>query len=255
METCIYIDGFNLYYGSLKRTPYKWLNPLALMRQVLPPTYAIRRIKYFTARVSGAEDPDSPNRQAAYLRALKTLPEVEIFLGSFLAKNIWRPVVNLPVGGAQIHTPLAPVSMGVGAHAVALPSGAAQVLSVGTYPARGSRRPRIRQPVRDAIRCEVHAMEEKGSDVNLAVHLLNDAWNDAFGAAVVVSNDTDLITPIEMVTRERGKTVVIACPDRSRSASPKLAAVASSVRHIRPPMLAAAQFPVVMGTIRKPATW
>jgi uncharacterized LabA/DUF88 family protein len=98
-------------------------------------------------------------------------------------------------------------------------------------------------------------MEEKGSDVNLAVHLLNDAWKNAFQAAVVVSNDTDLLTPIEMVTRERGKHVVVVCPDRSRSASPKLAAVASSVRHLRPSMLAAAQFPAVIGTIRKPAAW
>jgi uncharacterized LabA/DUF88 family protein len=98
-------------------------------------------------------------------------------------------------------------------------------------------------------------MEEKGSDVNLAVHLLNDAWSNAFQAAVVVSNDTDLITPIEMVTQQRGKPVTVVCPDRARTASPKLAAVASSVRHLRPAMLAASQFPAVMGTIRKPATW
>jgi len=35
----------------------------------------------------------------------------------------------------------------------------------------------------------------------------------------------------------------------------QMAAVASSVRHLRPAMLAASQFPAVMGTIRKPATW
>jgi uncharacterized LabA/DUF88 family protein len=34
--------------------------------------------------------------------------------------------------------------------------------------------------------------EEKGSDVNLAVHLLNDAWLDHYDCAVVVSNDSDL---------------------------------------------------------------
>jgi hypothetical protein len=26
MRTSIYIDGFNLYYGAVKDTPYKWLN-------------------------------------------------------------------------------------------------------------------------------------------------------------------------------------------------------------------------------------
>ena len=43
-------------------------------------------------------------------------------------------------------------------------------------------------------------MEEKGSDVNLGAHLLNDAWKGLFDAAVVISNDTDLVTPIRMVT-------------------------------------------------------
>ena len=26
MKTNIYIDGFNLYYGCVKDTPYKWLD-------------------------------------------------------------------------------------------------------------------------------------------------------------------------------------------------------------------------------------
>ncbi len=26
----MYTDGFNFYYGSLKGTPYKWLDPYAL---------------------------------------------------------------------------------------------------------------------------------------------------------------------------------------------------------------------------------
>ena len=34
--------------------------------------------------------------------------------------------------------------------------------------------------------------EEKGSAVNLAVHLLNDGWLDAYDCAVVISNDSDL---------------------------------------------------------------
>ena len=42
-------------------------------------------------------------------------------------------------------------------------------------------------------------MEEKGSDVNLSAHLLNDVWKGLFDAAAVISNDTDLVTPIRMV--------------------------------------------------------
>ena len=34
-------------------------------------------------------------------------------------------------------------------------------------------------------------MEEKGSDVNVAAHLLNNAWKGRFDAAAVASSDTD----------------------------------------------------------------
>ena len=36
VKTIVYIDGFNLYYGCLKGTPYKWLNPLLLCQALLP---------------------------------------------------------------------------------------------------------------------------------------------------------------------------------------------------------------------------
>ena len=99
-------------------------------------------------------------------------------------------------------------------------------------------------------------MEEKGSDVNLAAHLLNDAWKGLFEVAVVISNDTDLVTPVRMVTTERKKPVFIVCPGRWQMA-PKLANVASHVRHIRPALLKAAQFPDRLPgtTILKPADW
>ena len=85
-------------------------------------------------------------------------------------------------------------------------------------------------------------MEEKGSDVNLAAHLLNDAWKNAFEAAAVISNDTDLVTPIQMVSVERRKPVFVVCPGRWQMA-PDLEKVASYKRHIHRKMLAAAQFP------------
>ena len=99
-------------------------------------------------------------------------------------------------------------------------------------------------------------MEEKGTDVNLAVHLLNDAWRNVFDVAVVMSNDTDLVMPIRMVTVDQGKTVYIACPGRWQAA-PKLVSVATHVRHIHRAMLRAAQFPdpIPGTTIRKPPSW
>ena len=99
-------------------------------------------------------------------------------------------------------------------------------------------------------------MEEKGSDVNLAAHLLNDAWNELFEAAAVISNDTDLLTPLRMVTTERRKPVVIVYPRRWQVA-PKLRDAASHVRHIRPAMLRAAQFPDKLpgAAVSKPTGW
>jgi uncharacterized LabA/DUF88 family protein len=99
-------------------------------------------------------------------------------------------------------------------------------------------------------------MEEKGSDVNLAAHLLNDAWKDLFDVGVVVSNDPDLVTPIGIVTVERKKAVYVVCPGRWQM-SPHLARVATFTRHVRGSMLSASQFadPIPGTTIRKPASW
>ena len=87
MRAYVYVDGFNLYYGALKGTAYKWLNPVALARQLVPAKYAIDRLKYFTARVSGANDPGAPVKQKAYLDALGTVPEIEVHFGRFLSKT------------------------------------------------------------------------------------------------------------------------------------------------------------------------
>jgi len=57
---------------------------------------------------------------------------------------------------------------------------------------------------------EIWHREEKGSDVNLAVHMLNDAWRDVYDCAVVVSNDSDLAEACHLV-KTMGKTVGILC--------------------------------------------
>jgi hypothetical protein len=252
----VYIDGFNLYYGAVRKTPFRWLNPVALATQLLPPAYVVQKIKYFTARVSGAADPDAPRRQHAYLSAIQTLPEVEVYFGQFLAKTIWRPIANLPVGGATTHSPV-PIMLPEGVHDV---SGGSLLtpakLLAGEYLSKGTRKPRITAHLSDALIVEVHTMEEKGSDVNLASHLINDAWKDAFDVAAVISNDTDLVTPIKIVTTERLKPIYVVCPGRTRMSAP-LASVASFRRHLHPSMLAAAQFPdQIPGTsISKPVGW
>lgn len=139
------------------------------------------------------------------------------------------------------------------------PNGGQATLPVGRYSVRGVKMQKRRKtpaPLPNALVAEFHTMEEKGSDVNLAAHFLNDAWKGLFDVAAVISNDTELVTPIRMVATERGKAVYIVCPGRWQVA-PKLKEAASHVRHIRESMLKAAQFPDPLpGTeIVKPTEW
>ncbi|MGW1341740.1 NYN domain-containing protein [Kribbella sp. NPDC002412] len=101
MRINVYIDGFNLYYGCLKGQPYKWLN-LDKMCELLLPRFELGRIRYFTAHVK--ERPgnlQAPVRQQAYLRALATLPRVEVHFGSFLTKPTRMMLANPPASGSR----------------------------------------------------------------------------------------------------------------------------------------------------------
>ena len=205
--TNIYVDGFNLYYGAVKGTPYKWLDIDHLCRLLLP-NHSINRIKYFTARVGARpSDPGQPMRQEIYLRALRTLPNVEIIFGHFL-KN----VVSMPLAGC--------------------PSGNQKYASV-------------------------MKTEEKGSDVNLATHLLYDGFKGNFQEAVLITNDSDLLESIIIVTDELKYHVGILNPHPKQSRA--LARHASFIKQIRKGALSASQFPTRLqdekGVFHKPPTW
>ena len=209
LRTCVYVDGFNLYYRALRGTPFKWLNIRVLVESLLKPENDIQTIKYFTARVSGRTDPDEPRRQQLYLNALKTVPGLTVHLGRFLTKTKYRPLVE--------------------------PDGAA-----GKF-------------------VQIHDTEEKGSDVNLAAHLINDGWQDRYDVAVVLSQDTDLVEPIRMVRQDIGKPVGLIWLDGRRPGG-RLAKTSSFTRSVTPSRLHAAQFPErLMGRdghpILKPDKW
>jgi uncharacterized LabA/DUF88 family protein len=61
--------------------------------------------------------------------------------------------------------------------------------------------------------------EEKGSDVNLAVHLLNDGWLDAYDCAVVVSNDSDIAEAMRLVRHHHGKRIGLITPRKRKSSN------------------------------------
>lgn len=205
MKIIVYIDGFNLYYGCLRGTPYKWLDIQKLCKFLFPHD-EITQIKYFTAPIkirTYDKDHDAPNRQQLYLRALRTLQNVEIIEGFFLLHNVHM----MRADGKGF--------------------------------------------------AEVIKGEEKGTDVNIAAHLIHDAHCNLFEKAVVISNDSDLVTPIKIVTKDINKQVVVISPYNRNNI--QLKAVASSVKRIREGLLRVSQFPATLkdsvGNFNIPNNW
>jgi hypothetical protein len=63
MKTIVYVDGLNLYYGSLRGTAFKWLDLYTLFRGCVLETDAdVEQIRYYTApiKASSSDDPASP---------------------------------------------------------------------------------------------------------------------------------------------------------------------------------------------------
>jgi hypothetical protein len=208
MDTIVYIDGFNFYYGCIKGTPYHWLNLETMCQQLLSQNN-ITAIKYFTALVVGRPtDPDAPIRQQTYLRALGTLPKVEIIYGHFLSHIIWAPLA---------------------------------------YPRPGA-----------PTKVQVIKTEEKGSDVNIASHMLLDAFQGNFDVAAVITNDSDLAEPIRIATQVVGKTVGVLNPHHQHP-SFTLQRYATFIKQIRNGVLSRSLFPPSLtdsnGTFHKPARW
>lgn len=99
--------------------------------------------------------------------------------------------------------------------------------------------------------------EEKGSDVNLAMHLLSDGYKDDYEVAVIVSNDSDLLLPVQFAKAELKKKIGILNPQKHPSRM--LVANANFVKNIRQGALSNSLFPDVIsdaqGTFRKPSNW
>jgi hypothetical protein len=54
LRTVVYVDGYNLYYGLLRKTTLKWLDLFALFRDhVLDHEVELIQVRYYTAPVLG----------------------------------------------------------------------------------------------------------------------------------------------------------------------------------------------------------
>lgn len=86
----VYVDGFNLYFGLKSKgwKRYCWLDLRRLSENLLQADQALAGVRYFTARISARPgNPDKPKRQATFLEALETLPDLHIHYGHYLAKQ------------------------------------------------------------------------------------------------------------------------------------------------------------------------
>ncbi|MGN6372185.1 MAG: NYN domain-containing protein [Solirubrobacteraceae bacterium] len=183
MRVGVYVDGFNLYFGARDHcgqgtVGWRWLDIRGLVADALPSVWtsldaSIERVVYCTARVSGIDDPTTPRDQNVYLRALLASGSADhIEYGNFV-----RRIRTSPLATRTEH-------------------GKVQLVR--------SQWPVMIQDDSGEDVCEARFLvshlhrEEKGSDVNVATHLLLDVLGGTVDAAVVVSNDSDLELPLRI---------------------------------------------------------
>ena len=95
-RSIVYVDGFNLYYGMVKNTKWKWLD-LQRFFTLLRQDDDIQTIKYFTALIDGSHRA----HQETYLLALNTLPKIEIIFGKFKTRQVQCRVKNCTFRGSR----------------------------------------------------------------------------------------------------------------------------------------------------------
>lgn len=234
MKTQIYIDGYNLYYGCLKGTSLKWLDPLKLFSDFILPSILAEKdgvrvvpdipnlkVKYFTAEIlaKASKAADSLDCQKRYLNALCNHQpgRIEVIKGYYSLNKARAKQIN-----------------------AASP----------------------KMPPNECMDVDIWKLEEKKSDVNLALHLLKDALVGGVEQVVVVTNDTDIEPALRMVRELTNAVVGLVIPttDHNRLPNGELVAQAHWVRrHITFDELKQSELPrVVLGTGRpssKPESW
>ncbi len=105
MDTIVYVDGYNLFYGRLRHTSFKWLDPVKLFRtisEIQNPLSKIIKVKYFTSPVKAnfaSHGQASAKSQNDYHRALKYIygDAVEIIYGYHTVEKGFPPLYQKPI--------------------------------------------------------------------------------------------------------------------------------------------------------------
>ncbi|MBL7128369.1 MAG: NYN domain-containing protein [Ignavibacteria bacterium] len=115
----------------------------------------------------------------------------------------------------------------------------------------------LAKPINKKNKVKIIKTEEKGSDVNLAVHLLNDAWLNKYDCAVIVSNDSDLAEAMHIVKLQHGNKILgLVMPGKGHP-SKELMIHANFIKRIRTGALKLSQLPeqIPNTNIHKPNNW
>ncbi|NED98976.1 NYN domain-containing protein [Phytoactinopolyspora halotolerans] len=186
MWVYIWTDGYNLYYAGRRhcgrgKPGWRWLDIRSLAKvlvaeqSALWPEATVERVVYCTARMDGESNPGGALDQDIYISALLDHGAVDhVEFGAYIRKLVTRPL-------ATSNSRRRPVLVQPGWPIMVHDGG---------------------QPVVTAtFMASVATWEEKGSDVNVASHLLVDVLDNVVDAAVVISNDSDLRWPVQEARR------------------------------------------------------
>ncbi|AKN15819.1 hypothetical protein MHAE_17640 [Mycobacterium haemophilum DSM 44634] len=182
MKVGVYVDAFNLYYGMRGHcgrgtAGWRWLDIRALAADLCRwHGAAVERIVYCTAYVDQTDNLGAFADQSVYIKALREHGSIDVLeLGYYVAWPKRLPLAEeLPDGRAKL----------------VVPSGAE------TW--KGLPITRVTNANDDVFMVTVRNREEKGSDVNVATHLLADIFRGDVEAAIVISNDSDLALPLSI---------------------------------------------------------
>ncbi len=228
-RTAVYIDGYNLYYGCLRGTGHKWLDIVALFEHIITVQY-----------------PRS------------SVDAVKLFTAHALAKFATHGHDSVI---AQQHYHRALLQC--------YPTRVCIILGSHSHDKNGTLLPTFIEgsPYDREQRSRVWKIEEKQTDVNIAITMYRDASKGLFDQQVIVTNDSDAEPTLKAI-REDFPHITLgvispiqpATEDRHRSVSESLARHADwTRRHINDAELAAAHLPTHVPTkkkpIRKPVHW
>jgi hypothetical protein len=229
MRTAVYIDGYNLYYGRLRRSVYKWLDVVSLSEHIIHiqnPRSSIDAVKLFTApalATFATHGENSVLAQQGYHRALKQL----------------------------------------------YPSRMCLTLGTHSYDKTGTLLPAYieGEPYNREKRAKVWKLEEKQTDFNMEIALYRDASKGLFDQQVVITNDSDAEPALEAIREDFPNVILgVITPIRPPSDGRVRSISASLERHthwmrryILDAELESSQLPSLVPTkkkpIRKPPHW